>query len=108
MTAALLSAAKSVPSGANVSGPTDCSAGPWSGAAAVTGVRADAAANTMATTAMTAAPFNAFTFMYCLLAAGILLLYPRDFEAIEIRSERAQRASHANGARRRSGARESV
>src|SRR4029078_2881660 len=74
MTAALLSAAKRVPSGANVRGPTDCRAGPCSGTAAVTGVRADAAAKTRATPAMTAAPFNAFTFMHCLLAGHILLV----------------------------------
>src|SRR6185436_20679755 len=74
MTAALLSAAKRVPSGPNVRGPTDCRAGPWSGTAAVTGVRADATAKTRATPAMTAAPFNAFTFMHCLLAGHILLV----------------------------------
>ena len=96
--AALLSAANSMPSGPNVSGPTDCSAGPWSGAAAVTGVRADAAANTMATPAMTAAPFNAFKFMHCLLAAA----YSTPLSEGLRRDRDTQRASAASEPRERS------
>src|SRR4051812_34000066 len=94
MTAALLSAAKSVPSGANVRAPTDCNAGPSSETAAATGVRADATAKTRATPAMTAAPFNAFTFMHCLLA-GVFYSRPGGKSGVLARTQTAPAAEPA-------------
>src|SRR5688572_18061042 len=67
------SAANSVPSGPNVIGPTDVSAGPSSGTDAVTGVRAVAQTATSPTAAIAANPLSSFTCMFNSLLGGAIL-----------------------------------